>query len=148
MDIKTIKLTLSAICSYIYTLFEPSFPLLQALAIVMIIDFVLGVWQAFSIGKKFDPKKFLSKLKEAGLFVVVLAAAIFINPLWEQYGLKAHLIANYLISAYGFYHFFSILQNAGKMGFPLASVLQKFIESKSTDLANINKKEENNENSK
>ena len=85
MDIKTIKLTLSAICSYIYTLFEPSFPLLQALAIVMIIDFVLGVWQAFNIGKKFDPKKFLSKIKESGIFIIVLFAAFSINSLFQHY---------------------------------------------------------------
>ena len=139
---KMIKLGISSIATTIYNAFHPSFDLLQALCIVISIDFVIGVYQSFNAGFKFSPKKFLGKLKEIGLFVVVLAAAIFINPLWEQYGLKAQFVANSFIGMYGFYHFFSILQNAGKLGFPLAAQFQKFIESKASDLSNLSKKEE------
>ena len=139
---KVIKLGLSSFLSLIYNAFSPTFNLLNALCIVIAIDFAIGVYQSFSEGNKFNPKKFLSKLKEIGLFIVVLAAAIFINPLWEQYGLKAYFVANSFIGMYGFYHFFSIVQNAGKLGFPIATQFQKFIESKASDLANLNKKDE------
>lgn len=149
MEIKTIKIALSSICSYIYTLFNPSIPLLKALAIVMLIDLVVGLWQSFGEGKKFDPKKFLGKIKEAGVFIIVLFAAVSINELWQHYGIAKQYIADSFISAYGFYHFFSILQNAGKLGFPIASYFQRFIESKAKDIAELNKKgDTENENQK
>lgn len=139
---KVIKVGLSSFLSILYNAFSPTFNLLNALAIVIALDFIIGIYQSFNDGNKFNPKKFLGKLKEIGLFVVVLAAAIFINPLWEQYGLKAYFVANSFIGMYGFYHFFSIVQNAGKLGFPIANQFQKFIESKANDLANISKKDE------
>ena len=139
---KVIKVGLSSFLSILYNAFSPTFNLLNALAIVIALDFAIGIYQSFTGGNKFNPKKFLGKLKEIGLFVVVLAAAIFINPLWEQYGLKAYFVANSFIGMYGFYHFFSIVQNAGKLGFPIANQFQRFIESKANDLANISKKDE------
>lgn len=138
---KTINYTVSAIGSLCVQYFSPSINLLQALGICILLDFVIGLYHSYSVKVKFDPKKFLSKLKELGLFVVVLFATIAINPLWAHYGIANQWMANSFIGAYGFYHFFSILQNAGKLGFPIANYFQKFIESKVTEIAELSKKE-------
>lgn len=150
MQSKINHIILSITSSAIFKMFEPSFPMLYTLCGIIALDFFFGLYHSYHYEhKKFDPTKFLKKLKEIGAFIVVLFATISINSFWKTYGLDAQYVANYFMSAYGFYHFFSILQNAGKMGFPIASYFQKFIESKAPDLNGIIKKEESpNENQK
>lgn len=138
---KLVIYVLSSISSLIVQYFNPSINMLQALGICIALDFVIGLWHSYTVGVKFSPRKFLGKLKELGIFIVVLFAAIAINPLWKHYGIAEQWMANSFIGAYGFYHFFSVLQNAGKMGFPLAGYFQKFIESKVTEISDMNKKE-------
>lgn len=146
--IKLINTSFSTVCSLLVQYFQPSINLLEALAICISIDFFIGLWHSYSINQKFSPRKFLGKIKEIGLFIVVLFATISINPLWKQYGIAEQFIANSFIGAYGFYHFFSILQNAGKLGFPIANYFQKFIESKVADISDLKIKEVANEDKK
>lgn len=143
------KLILSILSSSVVQVFHLTLDHIKALCIVMVIDLAVGLYHSFVYdGKKFDPKKMKSKGLEISMFIITLFATLSINVLWKQYGLDGVSIAQYLISAFGFYHFFSILQNMGKMGFPIATYFQKFIESKASDLQNLKKEEVENENKK
>jgi phage-related holin len=143
MQERLYKMILSLTSSAVFKLFEPSFPMLQALVIIMALDMVIGLYHSFNYeGKKFDPKMFLGKIKDTGMFIVILFATLSINAFWKQYGMEGQSVANFFISSFGFYHFFSILQNAGKMGFPIAGYFQKWIESKAPDLNGLKKGEE------
>lgn len=132
------KIILSILSSSVVQVFSPTLDHLKALLIVMIIDLAVGLYHSFVYdGKKFDPKKMKSKGFEISMFIITLFATLNINVLWKQYGLDGVSVAHYLISTFGFYHFFSILQNMGKMGFPIANYFQKFIENKAPDLQNL-----------
>lgn len=129
------------------TMFYPTIDHLKALAIVMAIDLVVGIYCSFNYElKKFDPKKLRSKGLEVSMFIITLFATLSINVFWKQYGLDGLTVSHYLISAFGFYHFFSILQNMGKMGLPVAGYFQKWIESKAPDFNELKNDEVKNEN--
>lgn len=127
------KLILSAILSPILMLFDPYTALVKAIGILVIFDIVTGIIAAKKENKDITSRGFFRKLPQVGLFLVALAAASVGSPLLAEFGIEAHQSGKWLCAMYGAYELFSILENLGRLGLPVAKQLQDLLKSKLPD---------------
>lgn len=127
------KLIYSFIIAPLLLFFEPYSALVKALLILVIIDILTGLFAARHEGKPLTSRRFLMKGLQVGLFFVGLAAAKAGSPLLEEFGIEAHQAGKWFCAFYGVYELFSILENLGRLGLPIAKQFASLLKSKLPD---------------
>lgn len=125
------KLILSAILGLIIQFLGDTAPFVKSIFILVVMDIVLGLicakWYRL---ESITTRRFLTKIRELGLFAIGLAAFIVSQDAFVEFGLNKFFGAKFFCSAYIFYELFSILENLGDMGFPIASQIKKALQAK------------------
>jgi phage-related holin len=124
------KLILSAILSPILMFFEPYTILVQAIGLLVVIDILTGMFAARKEGKDLTSKSLWNKVPRVGLFLCALSAAKISSPLLLEFGIAEHQAGKWLCALYGAYELFSILENLGRLGLPVAKQMAELLKSK------------------
>jgi len=127
------KLVLSAFMSPVFLYFEPYSVLVKAIGILVVIDIVTGLMSARKLGLDITSRQLFKKVPIVGLFLVALVAAKESSPLLAEFGIEVHQAGKWLCALYGVYELFSILENLGKLGLPLARQFSELMKSKLPD---------------
>lgn len=133
--------TLSKIWKFMYSLalspmfmyFEPYSMLVKAIGILVVFDIISGMIAARKEGQSLTSRALFRKLPQLALFLLALAAAKESSPLLEQFALEPHQAGRWLCSLYGVYELFSILENLGRSGMPVAKPILALLRSKLPD---------------
>lgn len=129
--IKEVKLAISSILGLAVTFMGDTTPFVKAVFMLVVIDIITGMIAAKYFRKQdLTTKKFVRKVRELGLFGVGLAAFIIANDAFLQVGLASGWAAKFFCSTYMFYELFSILENLGDMGFPIAKQIKQALKAK------------------
>lgn len=140
------KLIFSLLLSPILAFFEPYEALVKAIGLLVALDILTGIVAAKKEGKPIQSRSFLKKIPQVVLFLFGLAAAKFASPLLQEFAIEAHQAGKWFCALYGMYEFFSILENLGRMGLPVAKQFSDLLKSKLPD--DIKKEVEKNDNPK
>lgn len=125
-----LKLILSALISPFMMFFEPYNALVKAIGILVVMDVATGIAAAKKEGTSITSKSLWSKIPVVGLFLVGLAAAKISSPLLLEFGIEAHQAGKWLCALYGVYELFSVLENLGRLGLPVAKQIMNLLKSK------------------
>jgi phage-related holin len=128
-----LKLFFSLILTPVLTFFEPYELLVKAIGILVVIDITSGIIAARKEGKDLSSRRFLSKVGQVGLFLVGLFAAKEASPLLAEFGIATHQAGKWFCALYGAYELFSILENLGRLGFPIAKQFANLLKTKLPD---------------
>lgn len=132
-----LKLIFSLLISPILMLFNPYILLIKALGILVIIDVITGIMSARKEGVALTSKALWQKVPKVALFLCALAAASVSSPLLTEFGIEAHQAGKWFCALYGAYELFSILENLGRLGLPIAKPMADLLKSKlPTDVQN------------
>lgn len=128
---KKIQLVISGILALMVQSLGDTAPLVKAIFVLVIIDVVTGLICAkYYRHEDIKTRKFVRKIKEMGLFGVGLAAFVFSDDAFVTFGLTSLWGAKFYCATYTFYELFSILENLGDMGFPVASQIKQALKAK------------------
>lgn len=125
-----LKFILSLIVSSILMFFDPYIILIKAIGILVVIDIISGMFAAKKEGKHLTSKSLWKKVPRVGLFLIALAAAKISSPLLFEFGIAEHQSGKWLCALYGVYELFSILENLGRLGMPLAKQMAELLKAK------------------
>ncbi len=128
-----IKIQYSLLVSPLVLFFEPYEALVKAVGLLVIMDIASGLVAAKKENKSLTSRRFLAKVIHVVLFLVGLAAAGAASPLLKEFGIEAHQAGKWFCALYGTYELFSIFENLGRMGFPIAKQFSAFLKSKLPD---------------
>lgn len=128
LDLKTIILPLA---TTILAFFEPIEVLLHSILWLVLIDIITGIYVARVINKEaLTSRGFFKKLPQVAKFLVAVVAALHADPFFVQFGLPGFQAAKLVISFYGIYELFSIMENLGKAGLPVAKQFTAILTAK------------------
>jgi len=125
-----VKLILAAIISPILMFFDPYSALVKAIGLLVVIDIISGILAAKKEGQPLTSKALWNKIPRVALFLCALAAAKIASPLLLEFGIAEHQAGKWLCALYGAYEFFSVLENLGRLGLPVAKQLSELLKSK------------------
>lgn len=114
----------------ILTFFEPYSVLVKALGILVAMDIITGIAASRKEGKAITSKRLWPKIMQVGLFLFGLAAAKYASPLLVEFGIEEHQGGKLFCALYGAYEFFSILENLGRLGLPIAKQFANLLREK------------------
>jgi len=134
--VKTQDWLLVAVWTIVVSYFEPYLPLAKAIGVLVVIDILTGYLASRHEGQGFQSRKFREKLKPVALFLIALAAAKEASPLLAEFDITAHQAGKWFCAFYGVYELFSILENLGRLGLPIAAPLMKLLKAKLPDDVN------------
>lgn len=134
-DTAKVKLQYSAALSVLLLFFEPYSALVKAIGILVALDIVTGLVAARKDGSSLTSRRFLAKVVHVALFCVGLAAAGAASPLLAEFGIEQHQAGKWFCALYGAYELFSVLENLGRMGLPVAKQFSALLKSKLPDEA-------------
>lgn len=127
---KTIMLISAAIISFL----APVNLLLMPILWLVIIDILTAMYYVRILQKQpLTSRGFFKKLPQLSLFFIAVVAALHADPFFVTLGVPVHQAAKLVISFYGLYELFSILENLGKMGLPIAKQLMNILSAKLPD---------------
>lgn len=130
------KLILSTLMTSLVMFFSPVTPLLVPALWLILLDILTGIYVARIVLKQpLTSRAFFRKLPQFLMFLVALAASLHADPFLTQFGLEQYQTAKLVISFYGLYELFSILENLGKSGLPVAKQLATMLQAKLPDEA-------------
>lgn len=130
-EVKTIALF---IATPILAFFEPVSTLLVPVLWLVVIDILTALYLARIIQKQpLTSRGFFKKLPQVAKFLVAVVAALHANPFFVAFGLPDFQAVKLVISFYGLYELFSILENLGKSGLPVAKQLSDILAAKLPD---------------
>ena len=128
MQLKTILLPLG---SLVLAFFEPVSMLLLPILYLVIIDILTAMYVIRFYDKQpLTSRGFFKKLPQVLLFLVAVIAALHADPFFVTFGIAQFSAAKWVISFYGLYELFSILENLGRMGLPIAKPIAEFLSAK------------------
>lgn len=126
-----VKLLLSALFASIVSFFDPVMHLLVPMLYLILFDVVTGMYVAKFVDRiPLTSRRFLRKLPQLVLLTVAISAALNADPFFVNFGLSQNQGASFVISFYGVYEVFSIFENLGKSGLPVAKQLTKILQAK------------------
>lgn len=128
-----IKLLYSLLMSPLLMFFEPYSGLVKAIGILVALDILTGMMAAKKESKDLTSKSLWAKLPRVGLFLIALAAAKISSPLLMEFGIEAHQAGKWFCALYGLYELFSILENLGRLGLPVARQFLELLKKKLPD---------------
>lgn len=130
------KVVLSLIFSTILCFFAPVSFLLMPILWLVLFDILTGMYVVRVVRKEgLTSRGFLKKLPQILMFLVALSAALHADPFFVTFGIAALQAAKLVCSFYGIYELFSILENLGSMGLPIAKQLAELLKAKLPDNA-------------
>jgi phage-related holin len=130
-EVTKTKIINSALLSLLLLFFEPYVVLLKALGLLVIIDIVTGMLAAKKEGKSLTSARFWArKGPTVVLFLVGLAAAAIASPLLAEFGIESHQAGKWFCAFYGAYELFSVMENLGRLGMPIAKQFSQLLKSK------------------
>lgn len=125
------------------THYAPYFPYIKAVSILVVGDVILGIlatcFESYKsihpalILKTFKSYKLLRKFGIGILFFVGLHQIDTSDVLLMKLGMDQYEAGIYWCVAYGLYELTSILENLGRLNFPIAKQVRKWINSKVPD---------------
>lgn len=125
-----LKLIYSVIISPILLFFEPYSILVKAIGVLVAMDIITGMLAAKKENKALTSKSLRAKLPVVALFLIGLAAAKEASPLLLEFGIEPHQAGKLFCALYGVYELFSILENLGRLGLPIAKQMAELLKSK------------------
>lgn len=128
IDLKPVLIYLLTI---FFAFFEPIEILLASILWLVLIDIVTGAYYIRMVLKEpLTSRGFFKKLPQVAKFLVAVVAALHADPFFVQFGLPQYQAAKLVISFYGLYELFSILENLGKSGLPVAKQIINILSAK------------------
>jgi phage-related holin len=124
------KVLYSLILSPLITFYSPYETLLHPIFALMILDIITGIVASRKEGKAIESKQAWPKLARVGLFLIGLAAAQYAGPLLFQFGVLELQAGKWFCGLYGIYELFSILENLGRLGLPIAKQFADMLKAK------------------
>ncbi len=125
-----VKLIYSIALSPLMIYFEPYSVLVKAIGVLVALDIISGMIASRKEHKPISSRRFLRKIPQVALFLFGLAAAKEASPLLMEFGIEAHQAGKWFCALYGIYEFFSILENLGRLGLPIAKQFSALLQSK------------------
>lgn len=128
---KELKLIISSVLAVVAYFLGETAVFAKAVFLLVIIDIITGmIASKYYRGLDLTTKRFIRKIRELGMFGVGLAAFIIANDAFLHIGLGNQWAAKFFCSAYSFYELFSILENMGDMGFPIAKQIKAALKAR------------------
>ncbi len=124
---KLVLIAFSAIISFL----APINLLLMPILWLVVFDILTAMYCVRILQKQpLTSRGFFKKLPQLSLFFIAVVAALHADPFFVTLGVPVHQAAKLVISFYGLYELFSILENLGKMGLPIAKQLMNILSAK------------------
>lgn len=129
-----LKILLAAIISPLLAFFEPVSFLIIPILWLVLLDIITGMYATRVVElKPLTSRGFFKKLPQLILFFIAIAASLHADPFFTTFGLAPHQSAKLVISFYGLYELFSILENLGRAGLPVAKQFSRILQAKLPD---------------
>lgn len=126
--------------------FLPIAPLLYGIAGLVILDIITGMYVArFVKGEGLTSRRFFDKIKQVGLVGIGLAAMLFADQNLQVLGLTEFWGAKLFCALYTFYELFSVLENLGSAGLPIAKEIKGLLLNKKNEALDKEKEDGKNE---
>lgn len=129
-----LKSFLLMVLTPILAFFEPVALLIVPILWLVLIDIITGMYLVRIVKKEpLTSRGFFKKLPQVVMFLLSVIASLHANPFFMQFGLPEHQAVKMVVSFYGLYELFSILENLGNSGMPVAKQLTKLLSAKLPD---------------
>lgn len=130
-DVKTVLL---AALTPLLAFFEPVNGLITPILWLVFLDILTAMYLVRIVKKEsLTSRGFFKKMPQLLMFLVAVAASLHANPFFTAFGFPDHQASKLVISFYGLYELFSILENLGGAGLPIAKQISKLLQAKLPD---------------
>lgn len=131
MNTAKIKVLLSSLVAPLLAFYEPVSTLILPILWLVVFDIVTGMYATRVIEKNpLTSRGFLKKLPQIVMFFVAISASLHADPFFNEIGIEQFQSAKLVISFYGLYELFSILENLGRAGLPIAKQISRILQAK------------------
>ena len=125
------KMILSGLIASLTSFYLPVHAFIMPVLWLVVIDVLTGAYVArFIEHKPLTSRGLFQKFPQLVTFLIAMTAAIHADPFFMQFGFSELQSAKFVISFYGLYELFSILENLGKSGLPVAKQLTNILKAK------------------
>lgn len=125
------KLIISSIIAPLVAFYAPVSDLIVPILWLVLFDIVTGIYAVRIVEKKpLTSRGFFKKLPQVVMFLIAISASIHADPFFNTLGIEQFQSAKLVISFYGLYELFSILENLGRSGMPVARQLVRILQAK------------------
>ena len=122
------------LCSTIISFYAPVHALIMPVVWLVVLDILTAIYYVRVVQKQsLTSRGFFKKLPQVSMFLIAVAASIHANPFFVHFGLPEHQASKLVFSFYGLYELFSILENLGKSGLPVAKQIMNILSAKLPD---------------
>lgn len=122
--------------------FLPVEHLLPGIAVLVVLDILTGMYVSRIVKQEdLTSHRFKGKIKQVAIFAIGLAAMLFADKNLQVFGITEHYGAKLFCAMYAFYELFSLLENLGNMGLPVAKELKDLLLAKKNKV--LEKEKEN-----
>lgn len=128
------KTVLLIVLTPLLAFFEPVNGLIIPILWLVLLDILTAMYLVRIVKKEaLTSRGFFKKMPQIAMFLVAVSASLHSNPFFTQFGLPEHQAAKLVFSFYGLYELFSILENLGGAGLPIAKQISDMLKSKLPD---------------
>lgn len=128
------KTVLLIVLTPLLAFFEPVNSLIMPILWLVILDILTAMYLVRIVKKEsLTSRGFFKKMPQIAMFLVAVSASLHANPFFTQFGLPEHQAAKLVFGFYGLYELFSILENLGGAGLPIAKQISNMLKSKLPD---------------
>jgi phage-related holin len=125
------KIALSSLITPLIAFYEPITALIVPILWLVLIDIVTGMYATRIVERKpLTSRGFFKKLPQVAMFIIAISASLHADPFFTQLGIEQFQSAKLVISFYGLYELFSILENLGRSGLPIARQFSRILQAK------------------
>jgi phage-related holin len=126
-----IKAIISLIFAPLITFFAPVSAVVVPLLWLVVLDVTTGIYASRVIEKNpITSRGFFRKFPQVLMLFIAIAGAIHADPFFVQVGIEPFQSAKLVTSFYGLYELFSILENLGRSGLPVAKQFANLLQAK------------------
>lgn len=125
------KAIFSLVIAPFVSFYSPVMMLLVPILWLVLIDIVTGMYATRVVAKQpLTSRGFLKKFPQIIMFLIAIAASLHADPFFTEFGIEKYQSAKWVVSFYGLYELFSILENLGKSGLPVAKQFANILQAK------------------
>lgn len=125
------KFILSSLVAPLIAFYAPIADLILPILWLVLFDILTGIYAVRIVEKKpLTSRGFFRKLPQVVMFLIAISASIHADPFFREVGIEQFQSAKLVISFYGLYELFSILENLGRSGMPVARQLARILQAK------------------
>jgi phage-related holin len=134
VESQKIKLIISGLLMPLAAFYAPVQGLLMPILWLVLIDILTGIYAVRIVERKpLTSRGFLKKLPQVAMFLIAIAASLHADPFFVTFGIEAYQSGKLVMSFYGLYELFSILENLGRSGLPVAKQFSRILQAKLPD---------------